>query len=90
MRVKDDMRFSESCQFIRAGADLLNQLLAVRQVVAIPPDQSRIARVLKKELQRRRFNMSIAEDHIGFLVVPCKGLPSASKVILHAIVSVQE
>jgi hypothetical protein len=39
---------------------------AVGVVVAIPAAQGGIAGVGKKKLQRRRFNMAVAKNHVGF------------------------
>jgi hypothetical protein len=39
-------------------------------MVAIPANQSRVARVIKKKFQRRRFDMAVAKQHVGFALVP--------------------
>ena len=40
------------------------------KVVTIPANESRIAAVLKKEFERRRFNVVIAKRNIGFALMP--------------------
>lgn len=42
------------------------QFFAVRQMVAIPAHQGGVAGVFKKKLQRRRFDVAVAKDHVGF------------------------
>jgi hypothetical protein len=36
-------------------------------VVAVPTTQGGVAGVGKKKLQRRRFNVTVAKHHIGFV-----------------------
>jgi len=52
----------------------------VRQVVAIPPNQCRIARVLEKKSQRRRFNVAVAEYHVGFTLMAGKYVSASNHV----------
>ena len=52
----------------QAGSTALlswRQFFAVGLMVAIPADQGGVAGVGKKKLQRRRFDMAVAKDHIG-------------------------
>src|ERR1035441_7416368 len=41
------------------------QFFAVRQMVAVPADQGVVAGVFKKKLQRRRFDVAVAKNHVG-------------------------
>jgi len=50
------------------------QFFAVRQMVAIPAHQGGVAGVFKKKLQRRRFDVAVAKDHVGFALVAGKGV----------------
>jgi len=52
--------------FKNRQVDLRRQFFAVRQMVAIPTHQSRVAGVFKQEFQRRRFDVAGAKDHVGF------------------------
>ena len=45
------------------------QFFTVRQVVAVPADQSGVAGVFKKKLQRRRFDVAVAKHHVEFALV---------------------
>ena len=45
------------------------QFFAVRQMVAIPTHQRRVAGVFKEKFQRRRFDVAVAKDHVGFALV---------------------
>jgi len=38
-------------------------------VVAVPAGQGGVAGVGKKKLQRRRFDVAVAKDHVGFALV---------------------
>jgi hypothetical protein len=38
-------------------------------MVTVPTAQGVIARVFKKKLQRRRFDVAVAENHVGFALV---------------------
>jgi len=38
----------------------------MRQMIAVPARQSRVAAVFKQEAQRRRFDVAVAKDHVGF------------------------
>ena len=40
------------------------QFFAVRQMVAVPAHQGRVAGVFKQKLQRRRFDVAVAKDHV--------------------------
>ena len=48
---------------------LRRQFFAVRQMVAVPAHQGRVAGVFKQEFQRRRFDVAVAKDHVGFALV---------------------
>jgi len=52
-----------------ADAELWRKFFAVRLVVAVPTGQGGVAGVGKKKLQRRRFNVAVAKDHVGFALV---------------------
>jgi len=38
-------------------------------MVAVPADQSGVAGVFKKKLQRRRFDVAVAKHHVGFVLM---------------------
>jgi hypothetical protein len=44
----------------------------MRQVVAIPANQGRVVGVFKQKLQRRRFDVTVAKDRVGFVKVNIK------------------
>jgi hypothetical protein len=44
-----------------------SQAFAVGLVVAVPAAQGGIAGVGEKKWQRRRFNVAVAKDHVGFV-----------------------
>jgi len=48
-----------------AGPDIKALIFAVRQMVAVPAGQSRVAGVGKEEFQRRGFNVAVAKDDVG-------------------------
>jgi len=39
----------------------------MRQMVTVPANQSGVAGVIEKKLQRWRFNMAVAKDHVGLV-----------------------
>jgi hypothetical protein len=41
----------------------------MRLMVAVPAGQSGVAGVFKKKLQRRRFDVAVAKDHVGFALM---------------------
>jgi hypothetical protein len=43
-----------------------SQPFAVGLMVAVPTAQGGVAGVGEKKLQRRRFNVAVAKDHVGF------------------------
>ena len=45
------------------------KFFAVRQMVAIPTTQGIVAGVCKQKWQRRRFDVAVAKDHVGFASV---------------------
>ena len=47
-------------------AKLWRQSFSVRQMVAIPAHQGRVAGIFKQKSQRRRFDVAVAKDHVGF------------------------
>jgi hypothetical protein len=51
---------------VKRGNKLRSQPFAVGLVVAVPSTQGGVAGVGKKKLQRRRFNVAVAKDHVGF------------------------
>ncbi len=55
--------FVPFCLFLR------RKFVAVRLVIAVPAAQSFVAVVLKEKLQRRRFDVAVAKDHVGFALV---------------------
>jgi hypothetical protein len=46
--------------------DLLRQPFSMRQMIAVPANQSRVAGVGEKKWRRRRFNVAAAKYHAGF------------------------
>jgi hypothetical protein len=48
---------------------LRRQFFAVRQMVAVPARQGRVAGVFKQKFQRRRFDVAVAKDHVGFALL---------------------
>jgi hypothetical protein len=46
------------------------QPFAMRQMVTVPTAQGSIAGIGEKIFQRRRFDVAIAEGHIGFALMP--------------------
>ncbi len=52
----------------------------MRKMIAIPANQSRIARVIKKKMQSRRFNVAITEDNIGIALVTGQCVPIFEKL----------
>ena len=67
---------------IPLGFGLRSQPFAVGLVVTVPTAQGGVAGVGKKKLQRRRFNVAVAKDHVGFALVPGFGSLSASRLAL--------
>ena len=57
----------------------------MRLVIAIPPNQSGVAGVVKKELQCRRLHVAIAKDDIGFSSMPRITPGGASQIVFHAV-----
>ena len=49
--------------------NLWRKFFAVRQVVAVPAGQGGVAGVGKKKWQRRRFDVAVAKDHVGFALM---------------------
>jgi hypothetical protein len=47
------------------SAKLRREFFAVRQMVAVPAAQGFVAGVFKQKLQRRRFDVAVAKDHVG-------------------------
>ena len=47
-------------------SDLRRQAFAVGLVVPVPAAQGGVAGVGEKKWQRRRFNVAVAKDHVGF------------------------
>jgi phosphoglycolate phosphatase len=45
------------------------KFFAMRQVVTVPRAQGFITGVFKKKLQRRRFNVAVAKQHLGFILM---------------------
>jgi len=43
-----------------------SQAFAMGQVVTVPAAQGGVAGVGEKKWQRRRFNVAVAKDHVGF------------------------
>jgi len=41
----------------------------MRLVVAVPAGQGGVASVGKKKLQRRRFDVAVAKDHVGYALM---------------------
>ena len=39
------------------------------QMVAIPAAQGRVAGIFKERFQRRRFDVAVAKDHVGFALM---------------------
>ena len=46
----------------------------MRQMVAVPAAQGVVAGVGEKKLQRRRFNVAVAKDHVGFALMQRRGI----------------
>src|SRR5208282_2886533 len=57
----------------------------MRQVVTIPLAQSHIASVFKKRFQRWRFDVAVAEHHVGFALMPGRTSFGAPQVSLRII-----
>ena len=56
-------------------AKSLRQLLTMRLMVTIPSAQGGVARVIEKKFQGRRFDVTVAEQHVGFALVARKRVP---------------
>jgi hypothetical protein len=52
-----------------ADAKLWRKFFAVRQMVAVPAGQGGVAGVGKKKWKRRRFDVAVAKDHVGFALM---------------------
>ena len=46
------------------------EFFTMRQMVAVPADQSRVVGGSQKKFQHRRFDVVIAKDHVGFSLMP--------------------
>ena len=57
----------------------------MRQMVAVPAAQGGGAGVGKKKLQRRRFNVAVAKDHVGFALMTGVASFGAAKFFFQAI-----
>jgi len=64
------MRFYKYAAPMALGERSLRQFFAVRQMVAVPARQGRIAGVGKQKWPRRRFDVAGAKDHVGLCCQP--------------------
>ena len=55
--------------------NLRRQFFAMRQMVAVPACQSRVAGVFKKKLKRWRLDMAVAKDRVGFALMASQHVP---------------
>ena len=55
--------------------NLRGKPFTVGLVVAVPAAEGGVAGVGKQKLQRRRFNVAVAEDYVGFALVAGGGVP---------------
>ena len=70
--------------------ELRRQFFAVRQIVAVPANQGVVAGVFKEKFQRRRFDVAVAKDHVGFALMTGITSLGASHFILHPIRSPEQ
>lgn len=68
--------------------ELLGQIFAVRQMVAVPPNKRRVAGVFKQKWQRRRFGMAVAKDHVGFGLLRTHAVKAFGEIRIAQIIEV--
>jgi hypothetical protein len=59
-----------NARIINAIRTSRREFFTMRQMVAVPADQSRVVGGSQKKFQRRRFDVAVAKDHVGFSLMP--------------------